>query len=157
TASQLNELSRCASDARRLLNARDTPDRNTRVLASATRVLAEAGGPAAEQSAPPDTAIQDRDEFLWNLTLAVTALRAEGRELFGIDEAVAALQLLSSTLLDAPAMIPARIKRLRELQASAPASIRTRRNGPYILTNAGSVTDWLGQELTVPPTVALCR
>jgi CDGSH-type Zn-finger protein/truncated hemoglobin YjbI len=35
--------------------------------------------------------------------------------------------------------------------------IRMQGNGPYVATNATSLVDWLGQELVVPPTIALCR
>src|SRR5262245_6650944 len=38
-----------------------------------------------------------------------------------------------------------------------PQRIRPQRNGPYIVTNAVTITDWLGQQLIVPPMVALCR
>src|SRR5262245_37296935 len=156
TAAQVAELRRCASDARRLLHGDKTPDRKTRLLASAVRVLADASGVAGEESSP-DTTIQDPDEYLWNLTLAATALRGQADEFSSIDEAVAALQLLASTLADSAATVPGRIQRLREIDVSASPRIRARHNGPYLLTNAATITDWLGQELIVPPVVALCR
>src|SRR5262245_42034925 len=156
TAAQVAELRRCASDARRLLHGDKTPDRKTRLLASAVRVLADASGVAGEESSP-DTTIQDPDEYLWNLTLAATALRGQADEFSSIDEAVAALQLLASTLADSAATVPGRIQRLREIDVSASPRIRARHNGPYLLTNAATLTDWLGQELIVPPVVALCR
>jgi CDGSH-type Zn-finger protein len=128
-----------------------------RLLASATRVLAQASVIVDGEMGSPDPGGQDADESFWTLALKVTALRAQDDDLSSIDEAVAALQLLSSTLSDSAAMVPARIQRLREIQKGSAARIRPQHNGPYIVTNAATLTDWLGQELSVPPTAALCR
>src|SRR5262249_20167280 len=123
----------------------------------ATRVLADASGTGREQTTTAPVPVGHSDDPVWTLTLAVTALRAQGDEFRSIDEAVAALQLASTTLSDQAAMIPARIQRLREIEVSGPQRIRPQRNGPYIVTNAVGITDWLGQPLIVPPFVALCR
>src|SRR5262245_6980437 len=151
------ELNRCASEAHRLMNGRVASDRKTRLLSSAARVLADASGTTIEKTRTPAVPFGNSDDPLWNLTLVVTALRAKSDELRAIDEAVAALQLASTTLSDGAAMIPSRIQGLREIEISGPQRIQPQRNGPYIVTNAVSITDWLGQPLIVPPFVALCR
>ena len=39
----------------------------------------------------------------------------------------------------------------------APAGLRVRRDGPYLVTGAVPLTTWLGEELAAPPVAALCR
>ena len=117
TDAQRDELRRCVRDAQLLLNRREVSDRHARLLASAVRVLADAGGLVVEGVGSPEAATQDPDDGVWQLALAVTILRESGDELSSLDEAVAALQLLSSTLSDSAALVPARIKRLREVGA----------------------------------------
>jgi hypothetical protein len=116
TEPQMAELSRCATSARRLLDGCVTQDVKTRLLSLASHTLADACGAAKEEWSKPTTAAQNLDEDLWNLTLAVSALRAQSDELRSIDVAVAALQLAGSTLADSAATIPARIQRLREIK-----------------------------------------
>src|SRR5262245_682753 len=157
TDTQLGELRRCAREARRLLNGSDTAARNTRALALATGVLVHAAGLPEQETDPAEGTIQNPDESLWSLAQAITTLRANSDELSAIDEAVAALLLLSSILSESAPPMPARIHRLRELGTGSVARIRTVRNGPYIVTNAATLSDWLVQPLIVPPTVALCR
>src|SRR5262249_3789118 len=156
TDAQHDEVRRCVRDAQHLLNRREGSDRHARLLASAVRVLADASGLGVEHMGSPEAASQDFDDSVWQLAVAVTTLRGQHEELGSVDEAVAALQLLSSTLWQSGATAPSRIERLREIDA-APVRIRTQRNGPYLLTHAATLTDWLGRALIVPPTVALCR
>jgi CDGSH-type Zn-finger protein/truncated hemoglobin YjbI len=152
------ELNRCANEAHRLLDSSVAPDGKARLLLlSAARALADASGPGIEETSTPTVPAVNPEDHLWNLTLAVTALRGQSDELRSIDEAVAALQLASTTLSGGAAIIPARIQRLREIEVGGTQRIRPQRNGPYIVTNAVSITDWLGQQLIVPPIVALCR
>src|SRR4029077_2069365 len=47
--------------------------------------------------------------------------------------------------------------RLRELQEGLPATVQAARNGPYLVTNVPRVLTHLGEELQVPPQLALCR
>jgi CDGSH-type Zn-finger protein/truncated hemoglobin YjbI len=149
-------LNRCAAEARRL---RDGAPSNgqARLLSSAARVLADAAGSTVEETRTRAIPADNADDPIWNLTVAVSALRAQSDELRTIDEAVAALQLASTTLSGGATTIPARIQRLRAIEVSGTQRIRPQRNGPYIVTNAVSVSDWLGQPLIVPPIVALCR
>ena len=46
---------------------------------------------------------------------------------------------------------------LRELQAQLPSGIQSGHNGPYLVTNAEHMVDWLGRSLPPRPQMALCR
>jgi CDGSH-type Zn-finger protein/truncated hemoglobin YjbI len=184
TEAQVNQLRQCADAVKRLaqtialtgesasLDGRDTGTKQSRarVAASAARILSDAiglttGGQGSSRGTPQDptadvsseVSIEDPDAFVWTLALDLTTLRAQSDELAPIDEAVAALQLLSSVLASSATTMPSRVERLREIRRTAVRSIRPQPNGPYILTNVATVTDWLGQALIVPPTVAFCR
>ncbi len=67
--------------------------------------------------------------------------------------ALATLALASSSAEDRAA----RLKTLRELYAARGQEIRCADRGPYLVTNAELVRNWLGEELELPPQVALCR
>src|SRR4029450_8159712 len=101
------DLNRCASEAHRLLDSRAPADGKARLLVSAARALADASGPAIEETSTPTVPVVNPEDQLWNLTVAVTALRGQSDELRSIDEAVAALQLASTTLSGGAAMMPA--------------------------------------------------
>src|SRR5262245_11142639 len=151
------ELARCAGEARRLMNDQRASDGQTRLLASAARVLTDASGAIIEETRTVAGPVGKSDDPLWDLTLAVTVLRAQSDGLQSIVEAVAALQLASSTFAGDAAIMPARIQRLRQIEVSGTLRIRPQRNGPYVVTNAATISDWLGQRLVVPPIVGLCR
>jgi CDGSH-type Zn-finger protein/truncated hemoglobin YjbI len=71
-------------------------------------------------------------------------------------EATAALQDLA--LRSAPPDTRgSRLGYLRELQADLPSGIRCAHNGPYLVTNAERLRNWLGEELPIAPEMALCR
>jgi CDGSH-type Zn-finger protein/truncated hemoglobin YjbI len=71
-------------------------------------------------------------------------------------EATAALQDLALGVV--PANVRgARQARLRELMAGRSPEIRCAHNGPYLVTNAERLRDWLGEEIPVTPQMALCR
>src|SRR5262249_26749017 len=106
TDAQRDDARRCIRDAQHLLNRRDVSDRHARLLASAVRVLAAASGLVVEEVGADEATNQDSDESVWKLALAVTAVRANGDELTSLDEAVAALQLLSSTCRMQPRWFP---------------------------------------------------
>ncbi len=46
---------------------------------------------------------------------------------------------------------------LRDLQAGLDVAIELEKDGPYLVTNAERVVDWLGCEYPVAPQLALCR
>ena len=71
-------------------------------------------------------------------------------------EATAALQDLALRS-SPPDQRDARLATLRELLADRPQGIRCAHNGPYLVTNAEAVRDWLGQEIQATPELALCR
>ncbi|HUB23079.1 MAG TPA: CDGSH iron-sulfur domain-containing protein, partial [Streptosporangiaceae bacterium] len=50
-----------------------------------------------------------------------------------------------------------RMAALADQQGHLPPGIMTAKNGPYLVTNAAVVRDHLGQRLTLPPQLALCR
>jgi CDGSH-type Zn-finger protein len=113
------------------------------------------------RSAPPETpdSVAPVDQ-VWQLAQDLTRLRVRSHQDGeakaaepGLAEATAALQDLACAL--APAA--GRAVALRDLQAELPAGIQVARNGPYLATNVASVRDYLGQEVPVPPQVALCR
>jgi CDGSH-type Zn-finger protein len=124
--------------------------------------LAAASSPVAARLA--DSVLRPLDELgavgagapaqapsLAALAELATSLRAEPAASDQLIEATAALQELA--LADDPALLD----RLQELQAGLPADIRVAHDGPYLVTNAKTLTDWLGQELPACPQLALCR
>jgi CDGSH-type Zn-finger protein/truncated hemoglobin YjbI len=103
------------------------------------------------------------DEQLW--ALAQLATEARARRTSDPDqetllmEATAALQdlALRSAPADGPNGREARLAALRELQADCAQEIRCAHNGPYLVTNAECIRDWLGEEVRALPQMALCR
>jgi CDGSH-type Zn-finger protein/truncated hemoglobin YjbI len=71
-------------------------------------------------------------------------------------EATSALQDLALSVVPGDVRA-ARLATLRELMAGRAPEIRCAHNGPYLVTNAGRVRDWLGEEIAVTPQLALCR
>jgi hypothetical protein len=53
--------------------------------------------------------------------------------------------------------VASRLRALRVLQADEPAGIQVSSNGPYLVTNVDSMTNWLGVPIETRPRVALCR
>jgi CDGSH-type Zn-finger protein len=92
-----------------------------------------------------------RTPSLAALAELATSLRAQPAASDQLIEATAALQEL------ALAEDPALLDRLEELQTGLPADIRVAAYGPYLVTNAKALADWLGQELLVRPQLARCR
>jgi CDGSH-type Zn-finger protein/truncated hemoglobin YjbI len=71
-------------------------------------------------------------------------------------EATAALQDLALNAVPANVRV-ARLATLRELLAGRAPEIRCAHNGPYLVTNAERMRDWLGEEIATAPQMALCR
>jgi len=93
---------------------------------------------------------------LWELAQAATAARVQLPNVPGLTEATAALQDLTITLADAPTAGD-RLRVLAGLQTSLEPSIEVASRGPYLVTNASRLVDWLGQQLPLQPQMALCR
>lgn len=96
---------------------------------------------------------------LTDLALKATALRAEMQAVPQLVEATAALQdvaceSVASHGADAESDF---VGELRRLQSKLPSDIRPAPNGPYLVTNADDLRDWLGCPLPVRPQMALCR
>ncbi len=125
------------------------------------RTQAKAGPASANglvSGAEPDAAPIDRK--LWALTQRATQARARWRgnpaQETLLMQATATLQRLSVTLAPADGRAE-RFTTLRGLQEDLPREIRCARNGPYLLTGAESVRNWLGEEIATTPQTALCR
>jgi CDGSH-type Zn-finger protein/truncated hemoglobin YjbI len=128
----------------------------------------KAGAPKvrADQAAPGDDAPADAGdpagsvagEALWQLARDATRLRLKPGLPTEVQEATAALQDLAVRF--APPEAGSGVDRLGELkgiQGQLPCEIRSQENGPYLVTNAENLTNWLGERLPTRPQMALCR
>jgi CDGSH-type Zn-finger protein/truncated hemoglobin YjbI len=118
----------------------------------ARRLRRSVVGPLERSGASPAGTRTTHDDPVWRLALDATRLRVQPRAPSELLEATAALQDLALA-----SGSDARLAELRELQAELPRSIRSQHNGPYLVTNAERLTDWLGRPLPERPTLALCR
>jgi CDGSH-type Zn-finger protein/truncated hemoglobin YjbI len=177
TSARTDSLSRCAKEAQHLAQELATTsssarshdadhgvrESRVRLIDSAARVLMQANdglrkSPDVETTPPGgQEATRPIGERLWDLTCAVTMLSVEGGPLTSIDEAIAALQELSCVFAESGADVSARMRALRKMQRETPGRILLRHNGPYVATNVARITDWLGEQVAVPPQIALCR
>ena len=135
-----------------------------RPLADALRAIANTQT-ADSTAAPADTpAPATPAEQVWQLAQDLTRLRVashrdDGTRAAepGLAEATAELQGLACVLAGAADRAAGRAATLRDLQAELPTGLQVARNGPYLATNVATIHDHLGQEVPVPPQVALCR
>ena len=150
-----------------------------RLVNSVLRPLAEslpAPAPADTAPAPADTAPAPADtaptaspalqtpdappapDALWDTALLATRLRARfGRSAPpGLLEAAAALQDLAVNEVPASERA-ARLAALADQMGNLPPGIQTAKNGPHLVTNVAAVRTPLGERLTLPPQLALCR
>ena len=90
--------------------------------------------------------------------LHVTRLRAQFARFTppGLLEAAAALQDLACQAVPSGERAR-RIAALEDLQHNLRPAVMTAKNGPYLVTNVPELRTPLGERLTVPPQVALCR
>jgi len=135
-----------------------------RLVASVLRPLAAALGPGdGLRPARPEAGSAGQGpagvaEPVWEAARFATGLRARLAAAAppGLLEATAALQDLACQL--APAgQRTGRMAELAALQSGLPAGITVAENGPYLATNVPAVRDYLGEQLAVPPQLALCR
>jgi CDGSH-type Zn-finger protein/truncated hemoglobin YjbI len=137
---------------------------------SVLRPLATALTDRDASSEPTPAAVSTRidpaqpvEASIWTLAQAATELRVgspSGSPLMAaLAEAAACLQRLALELSPAggPDGLEARAARLRELQNGLAEEIRVSDDGPYLVTNAQRVRNWLGETILVPPQAALCR
>jgi CDGSH-type Zn-finger protein/truncated hemoglobin YjbI len=128
-----------------------------RMVNSVLRPLAEAL-PAPAEPAPLTSQPPDAPGSLWDAALLATRLRVNYAPSAppGLLEASAALQDLA--VHEAPASErAARLAALAGVQGHLPPGVMTARNGPYLVTNVAAVRTPLGEPLTLPPQLALCR
>ena len=59
--------------------------------------------------------------------------------------------------MPAATLAAARLNGFRKIMASLPSGIESERDGPYLVTNAENMVDWLGCALPSAPQMALCR
>ena len=76
-----------------------------------------------------------------------------------IQEATAALQSLGCEFAhtDGPHSVSARVAELKQIQESLDCTIQAMTNGPYIVTNAENLINWLGEDIPAVPQMAFCR
>ncbi len=119
----------------------------------------------ADRVAAAHRAVQDRahagpppSELVWEAAQAATRIRAAGAGAVApeLAEATAVLQILACDLGSASERADRRAE-LWRLQGGLPAGIQAARNGPYLVTNVRWLRDYLGEQIPVPPQVALCR
>jgi CDGSH-type Zn-finger protein/truncated hemoglobin YjbI len=116
--------------------------------------------PTSQQPPTPQEppAPQESPSSLWNLAVTATTLRARlaASAPPGLVEAAAALQDLAIRHAAAGERAD-RIAELGRLQRELPPGIMTAKNGPYLVTNVAAIRTPLGEKLTLPPQLALCR
>jgi CDGSH-type Zn-finger protein/truncated hemoglobin YjbI len=133
-----------------------------RLAASVVRPLSAVVGAASPAGEPlPDGSAVDEGRLtieLYELACDATRLRAQAGGPPALLEAVAALQdLACQPVAGDPDALAQRRARLAALMAEVPAAIQSAPDGPYLVTNAQQLTDWLGVPLDATPQLALCR
>jgi len=119
------------------------PEIAARIASSVIRPLTETTDPGTADASPTDW-----ESGLWELTADMSGLAADpGAEPQLIEAAAALQELLARFLPD----------RLAELQTAGAPTIRAMTDGPYLVSNATRITNWLGEEIPVRPLMALCR
>jgi CDGSH-type Zn-finger protein/truncated hemoglobin YjbI/ferredoxin len=92
------------------------------------------------------------------LAVDATRLRVRAAAAPSLQEAAAALQdLACQAVAEDVERLEARRTELAALMAGLPSTIQSSPNGPYLVTNVPTMTDWLGASLDPTPQSALCR
>ena len=129
--------------------------------ASASSPASTAPNTSIVSSAPssPDTSPAPNGEIrLWDAALQATRLRAQFADAAppGLLEAAAALQQLACDQAS-PGERDKKIAALADLQRSLRPVVMTAKNGPHLVTNVPTVRTPLGETMSMPPQLALCR
>jgi CDGSH-type Zn-finger protein/truncated hemoglobin YjbI len=150
-----SDQSRDAETAQRLVEGVLRPFAAA-ITGRSLRARTRATSPIGSAGADPG-GLEDR---LWTLAQDATKALARWRgtpvQETLLMEATAALQDLSLRFAPSDARA-GRLATLRQLMAGRDRAIRCAHNGPYLVTNAERVIDWLGQEIPTTPQLALCR
>jgi CDGSH-type Zn-finger protein len=129
-------------------------------VAAQTQAAQRAVGGDPQPVAAQTQAASQVADTVWQAAQTATRLRTSlgksGACPPELTEATAALQSLALDLVS-PSEAAERLAWLRELQAGLPAAIQAAANGPYLVTNVPHVVNHLGEELQLPPQLALCR
>jgi CDGSH-type Zn-finger protein/truncated hemoglobin YjbI len=131
-----------------------------RITDSVLRPLADRLGRDATADGPPEPEPHESDapvpQLARQAAADATRLRAQLADAAPPEllEAVAALQRIATELAPDAAVQAAE---LAELQRGLAPRIVVADNGPYLVTNAASIRNYLGEPLRVPPQLALCR
>jgi CDGSH-type Zn-finger protein/truncated hemoglobin YjbI len=121
--------------------------------------------PATAPAGPATAPAGETQAQLWQAVQAATRLCAELATSGGcpvrLTEATAILQSLACGQAAAGPVTAeeaaARRAALRQLTEALPATVQAAPNGPYLVTNVPHVRNHLGEELDLPPQLALCR
>ena len=132
-----------------------------RLLDSVVRPLRLAVAASAVRPAPGSASATEAEggglsERLWDCATAATALRVQYPAVPELAEATAALQDLAAGMAD-DSTAADRIRHLGALQAELQPGIQVMTDGPYLVTNARNLADWLGEPVALRPQLALCR
>jgi CDGSH-type Zn-finger protein/truncated hemoglobin YjbI/ferredoxin len=129
-----------------------------RLASSVVRPLDAALGAEAERPADEPSDESDPAHALHQLAVDATRLRVRAPRALALQEAAAALQdLACQAVAQDTERLEARRTELATLLEGLPTTIQSSPNGPYLLTNVETITDWLGVALEPTPQAALCR
>ncbi len=130
-----------------------------RLGSSVVRPLGSALGSQGDQLAAESLASEgELPHALHLLAVEATRLRVRAAGALSLQEAAAALQdLACQSVAEDVERLAARRTELAALMTGLPATIQSAPNGPYLLTNVQTLTDWLGVALDPAPQAALCR
>jgi CDGSH-type Zn-finger protein/truncated hemoglobin YjbI len=142
-----------------------------RLLDSVLRPLAVAlagDGAQAPQPAPASASMNESaedggstslEDHIWELAQTATNLRVSLGTPPELLEVTAALQDLACrpAATQIPGLADSRLATLRKMQEGLARAIEPESDGPYLVTNAERLVDWLGCELPARPQMALCR
>ena len=131
-----------------------------RLEASVVRPLSEALASSSESEVHSETPTDGGvAEELWTLARDATTLCASGDAPLQLVEAAAALQDLAcqAATVDDADQTAARLAELKILQAAMAPGIQAESNGPYLVTSAEHLRNWLSEHIPVRPLMALCR
>jgi CDGSH-type Zn-finger protein/truncated hemoglobin YjbI len=126
--------------------------------ASASTAATPAPSTSITPSTPDTPPAPDTAAALWDTAVQATRLRAQFAEAAppGLLEAAAALQSLACDQASRGER-DKKIAALADLQRRLRPVVMTAKNGPYLVTNVPAVRTPLGERLSVPPQLALCR
>ena len=142
-------------DATRATLARAAGRLNASVVRPLTAAL---GGPLARSEAPPLADEAALADALHDLAADATRLRVRTGGAPSLQEATAALQdLACQAVADDEQRLEALRSEFTALLRGLPPTIQSALDGPYLVTNVASITDWLGTALAPTPQAALCR